>query len=132
MAVSNRSPARPVSPHLQVWRWHITMTTSILHRATGVGLAMGAAVMTAWLWALVGGEDWHGAFAQFFGSPPGKVLGYLWGVALAFHMASGLRHLVWDAGAGFSPGVAKAWSWVMIIWGFAAPLVVLSVAGVIG
>lgn len=131
MAVSNRPQTRPLSPHLQVWRWHITMATSILHRASGMALAFGALVLVAWLWALMGGQAWHGMFAEVFGSAPGKVIAYLWGVALAFHMASGLRHLVWDAGAGFSPRISNTWSWLMILWAFAAPLAVFLAAGVI-
>ncbi|MFN7416460.1 succinate dehydrogenase, cytochrome b556 subunit [Phenylobacterium sp.] len=93
---------RPMSPHLQVWRWHLTMFTSILHRATGVALYGGAVIVTAWALALGAGPDAYQGFTELMASPLGRLV--LVGLTLSvfYHLANGLRHLFWDAGLGLS------------------------------
>ena len=98
---------RPVSPHLQVYRWQVSNTLSILHRLTGVGLSLGALALVGWLFALASGQS---AFAQFiwvFGSLPFQLLLIGWTFCFFFHLCNGLRHLAWDADYGFDKAVAR-------------------------
>lgn len=94
---------RPLSPHLQVWRWHVTMAASIFNRATGVALYAGWLIFAGWALALVSGPDAYGAYSSVLTSIPGQIV--LFGVALSlfYHLAAGVRHLFWDAGKGFTP-----------------------------
>ncbi len=102
---------RPISPHLQIWRWGPAMLVSILHRVTGDGLAVvGLGVLLYWLGALAGGDASYNAFLAHAGAWYGKVV--LIGLTWAFfnHMASGLRHFVLDIGAGFELKSNAFWS----------------------
>jgi succinate dehydrogenase / fumarate reductase, cytochrome b subunit len=99
-----KAPApRPLSPHLQIYRWSWTMTMSIFHRATGSALYIGSALFAIWLVALASGPGAYEAVQWFFGSPLGLVImfGYSW--VLLHHMLGGVRHLVWDYGYGLEP-----------------------------
>lgn len=89
---------RPLSPHLQIYRWQWTMALSILHRATGVALAAGALMLAYWLIALADGPDSFAAVQGFLASWIGRLLMFGWTWALAYHLLAGLRHLVWDTG----------------------------------
>lgn len=103
-----RNPDRPLSPHLQVWRWGPGMLVSILHRTTGGALTVaGLAVLTWWLWAIAAGQGAYDRFAGHAGSWYGLVV--LVGLTWAFwqHLLSGIRHLAMDAGAGFELRVNK-------------------------
>ncbi len=104
MATDNR----PLSPHLQVYRWQITMAMSILHRLTGVGLAVGALVLTYWLNAAAYGYDAFATAQSILGSWIGILLLIGWTFALFYHLCNGIRHLVWDAGRGFEISQARA------------------------
>ncbi|MEP0190824.1 MAG: succinate dehydrogenase, cytochrome b556 subunit [Erythrobacter sp.] len=102
---------RPLSPHLQIWRWGPHMFISILHRATGDGLALvGLALLVWWLGALASGEAAYATFTGLMTTPVGYVV--LVGLTWAFftHMMSGLRHFVLDTGAGYELGTNKMWS----------------------
>jgi succinate dehydrogenase / fumarate reductase cytochrome b subunit len=100
--------ARPLSPHLQVWRWHITLAASILHRATGVALYVGLLILAGWGLALASGRGAYLAYTGVLASVPGRVILFGLTVSLFFHMANGVRHLAWDSGKGFSPASANA------------------------
>ncbi|CAN7506160.1 succinate dehydrogenase, cytochrome b556 subunit [Phenylobacterium sp. LjRoot219] len=100
--------ARPMSPHLQVWRWHITMATSIAHRATGVALYVGALIAAAWALALASGPDAYASFQGLLGSPLGLLVMFGLTVSFFFHLANGIRHLVWDTGHGLDIKSANA------------------------
>jgi succinate dehydrogenase / fumarate reductase, cytochrome b subunit len=99
--------ARPISPHLQIWRWTITMAASITHRVTAVMLAGGMLLLVWWLVAAASGPDAYAVFALVAGHPVGQVVlfGLLW--ALAFHLLNGVRHLAWDLGYGFKMSTAR-------------------------
>lgn len=102
---------RPLSPHLQIWRWGPHMLVSILHRATGDGLALvGLGVLVWWLGALASGPAAYATFQAVMGSPLGMVV--LVGLSWAFftHTMSGLRHFVLDIGAGYELDTNRAWS----------------------
>ncbi len=99
---------RPLSPHLQVWRFHATMLASITHRITGAALYGGSLLITAWIVALASGEAAYLRLQAVIFSWPGQVLLILWAAAVLFHFANGIRHLLWDGPRiGFSPKVAS-------------------------
>ena len=91
-----------MSPHLQVWRWHLTMLTSILHRATGMALYGGALIVTAWAVALGAGPDVYQGFLDLMASPLGRLVLVGLTLSLFYHLANGVRHLFWDVGLGLS------------------------------
>jgi succinate dehydrogenase / fumarate reductase cytochrome b subunit len=92
---------RPLSPHLQVYRWPVSMVLSIGHRITGVALSLGALLMTLWLVAAAASEPAFTTVQDFIGSGVGVALLLCWSAALLLHLFLGIRHLVWDAGWGF-------------------------------
>ncbi|UHQ19208.1 succinate dehydrogenase, cytochrome b556 subunit [Lysobacter sp. KIS68-7] len=99
---------RPLSPHLQVYSWQITMVMSILHRATGVALAVGAFGLAWWLVSMAAGGETAGRAMACVSSPLGMVVVFLFSLALVYHFLNGIRHLLWDAGRGFDiPSVYK-------------------------
>ncbi|GGC14299.1 succinate dehydrogenase, cytochrome b556 subunit [Novosphingobium endophyticum] len=102
---------RPLSPHLQIWRWGPHMFVSIMHRVTGNGLALaGLGVLLWWLGALASGPAAYETFAWAMTTPLGYIV--LVGISWAFftHMMSGLRHFVLDIGAGYELKANKTWS----------------------
>lgn len=92
---------RPLSPHLQVYRWQITMTMSILHRVTGMALVFGAFALAWWLLAVAAGGDAYRIAADCLASPLGLVALAGFSLALVYHLLNGIRHLLWDIGWGF-------------------------------
>jgi succinate dehydrogenase / fumarate reductase cytochrome b subunit len=92
---------RPLSPHLDVYKWQITMVMSIMHRATGVFLALGALGLTAWLLASAGDNESFTGCQAFLASPLGKLALAAFTASLVYHFLNGIRHLLWDVGWGF-------------------------------
>lgn len=123
---------RPLSPHLQVWRWHITMATSILHRATGVALYVGALIGAGWAIALAQGPDAYATFKHLLGSPLGKVVMFGLTVSFFYHLANGIRHLTWDAGRGLNIKTANATAVVVFAFTIAASVAVWAIAAMTG
>ncbi|MGE0597599.1 MAG: succinate dehydrogenase, cytochrome b556 subunit [Hyphomonadaceae bacterium] len=117
-----RSPGRPLSPHLQVWRWHVTMAGSILHRATGMALYAGAAGLVIWLIAAASGPEVYTPIALLLSTWFGQLALYLLVGCFAYHLANGVRHLVFDTGRGLNPGDADTSAWFAILFGIAAPI----------
>ena len=105
---------RPLSPHLSVYRWPITMVLSILHRATGMAMALGLIVFAVGLIRLAAGEESFAGFAAAMGTLPGQLLLLGWCFAFFFHLGNGVRHLFWDAGYGFEKSQANASAWFVI------------------
>ena len=105
---------RPLSPHLQVWRWHVTMLASILVRVSGGALAVGALFVVAWLAALAFGPDAYAGYTAWMGSPLGLLVWLGLTAALTYHFAGGVRHLIWDAGEGLTPKSADLLSTLSI------------------
>lgn len=97
---------RPLSPHVQVWRWHVTMAASILHRGTGMALYVGLLILAGWVAALAAGPDAYAAYSGLLGSILGKLVLFGITVSIFFHLANGIRHLAWDLGEGFQPKTA--------------------------
>ncbi len=111
---------RPLSPHLQVWRWHVTLVASILHRATGVGLYLGLLILAGWALALASGEEAYNTYIGVMGWLPSKIVLAGITVCLFFHMANGARHLAWDSGKGFTPATANMTAWASFVFAIAA------------
>jgi succinate dehydrogenase / fumarate reductase cytochrome b subunit len=97
---------RPLSPHLQVWRWHVTMAGSILHRGSLIALYAGALILVGWLLSLASGPDAYAAYMGLLGSLLGKLVLLGLTFALFFNLASMVRHMIWDIGKGFQPKFA--------------------------
>ena len=93
---------RPLSPHLQVYKLPLTALMSISHRATGIALSAGTLYLVWQLLAAASGPDAYEIFQRFAGSWLGILVLFGWSVALFYHLMNGIRHLVWDAGFGFS------------------------------
>ena len=106
---------RPLSPHLQIYQWQIGNTLSILHRLTGVMLALGLIALCLWLMALAGGEERYRAAAHMFASPVGVVLLAGWTFAFFYHLLNGVRHLLWDVGVGFERNQRHASGWLAVL-----------------
>ena len=117
-----------MSPHLQVWRWHLTMATSILHRATGFALYFAALVGTAWALSLASGPEAYETFLAWMGSPLGLIVLLGLTASVFYHLANGIRHLIWDLGHGLDIKSANASG--VFVFGFtaAATLAVWAIA----
>lgn len=96
-----RTADRPLSPHIWIYKWPITMGTSILHRITGVGLAFGTLLLAWWLVAAASGPVEYAVFQDFAFNWFGRFILFGFTVALMFHLFNGIRHLFWDFGLGF-------------------------------
>ncbi len=92
---------RPLSPHLQVYQPQLTSVLSILHRGTGVALALGTPLLVYWLTAAAAGPDAYASAESFFGNWFVQLLLFGWTFALFYHLCNGIRHLIWDLGFGF-------------------------------
>lgn len=122
MAGASRPDQRPVSPHLSIWRWHVTMLSSILNRFTGIGLYGAAIGFALWLMAAAAGPEIFEPAHAFLMSPLGQIALYLIVASLAYHLAAGIRHLVFDTGAGLEPSDADTSAWFAILFAIAAPI----------
>ncbi len=106
---------RPLSPHIQIWRFTVTMAASITHRGTGVVLYGGTLLLAYWVMTLHLHGPSFGRAVAFVHSPIGLIIvgGYVW--ALCFHLMNGLRHLYWDTGRGLAPKTATMTSWLVYV-----------------
>ncbi len=114
MADVNRG-ARPLSPHLTIYRPQYTSVLSILHRITGVALSLGAVLVVWWLVAAATGPEYFayadGVLTSWIGHL--VLIGSAW--ALSYHTANGIRHLFWDMGYGFELGTAEKSGYAVLI-----------------
>lgn len=116
-----QNKTRPLSPHLQIYRWQLTSVLSITHRATGLFLSLGILVYLAWLIALLNSESYD-TFQMFFQTIPGRLLMLGWVFSFFYHLANGIRHLFWDAGYGFELRTTYISGWVVVGVAFALTL----------
>ncbi|MEZ5893787.1 MAG: succinate dehydrogenase, cytochrome b556 subunit [Parvularculaceae bacterium] len=119
---------RPLSPHLQIWRFTVTMAASITHRGTGIILYGGTILLVAWAACLAAGEGAYDIASGIARAPIGLIViaGYVW--AMCFHLLNGLRHLYWDSGRGLAVETAKRTAWAVYIGSVVLAAIVL-VAG---
>lgn len=106
---------RPLSPHLTVYRWPITMTVSIVHRITGGALYVGTLLVAWWLLAAATSEQQFSFIDGIVGSWFGRLVlfGYTW--AIFQHLLGGVRHLIWDTGIGLEKHTASRLAWLTVI-----------------
>ncbi len=109
---------RPLSPHLQIWRWGPGMLSSILHRATGIAASVGILVLLWWLGALVSGPAAYAKFAAAAGHPLGILILVGISYSVIAHGVTGIRHFVLDTGAGYELEQNKLWANVCTAAGF--------------
>ena len=115
---------RPVSPHIGIYRWPITMVASILNRATGIALSVGSLLLVWWLVAAATGPQAFARVQSFIASPVGLILLLGWTASLFYHFFGGIRHLVWDTGRGLAKPSLNPMTWVILA------LTALATAGV--
>ena len=106
---------RPLSPHLSIYRWPITMMLSILHRATGLAMSVGFVLFVFWLADAANGPDAYAVFVEAMGSTFGLLLLVGWSWAFFYHISNGIRHLFWDAGLGLEKGQATKSAWFVLL-----------------
>jgi len=121
-----------MSPHLQVWRWHVTMTTSILHRISGGALYVGGLIVAAWAITLAMGPEPYAQFLGIMGAWYGKIALLGFTGAVFFHLGNGVRHIIWDFGHGLSKEDASASSYAVLGFAIAATLAVVAIAYMMG
>ncbi|MCX8507067.1 MAG: succinate dehydrogenase, cytochrome b556 subunit [Alphaproteobacteria bacterium] len=93
---------RPLSPHVQIYRWQLTNLMSILHRLAGMVLCVGTIFLTFVIVALNAGPDIFAYVEVSASSVATQIMLFAWTVCLYYHLFNGVRHLFWDAGYGFS------------------------------
>ncbi len=105
---------RPLSPHLQVYRFQLTSVLSIIHRMTGAALAAGTLLLVYWLVATAAGEAAIETASNGIGSFIGRRILFGWSFALFYHLCNGIRHLLWDMGYGLELPALYRSGWVML------------------
>ena len=106
---------RPISPHLDIYKLPLTALMSISHRITGVGLGFGLVLMVLTLVAVASGEERYISYQVHLSAWYGQAVLVLFSFALYFHLCHGIRHLFWDAGAGFNKDDANKFSKLTIV-----------------
>jgi len=105
---------RPLSPHLQVYKPQITSTLSIIHRATGVILALGALFVAVWLLCVAADAEFYAWSQNILASPIGKLALFVFSACLIYHLLNGIRHLLWDIGWGMDIATVEKTGYVVI------------------
>ncbi len=126
-----RRDPRPLSPHLQVWKFHATMASSILHRVSGVVNYIGAVLVAVWLILLAAGPQAYAGVEALQGGVIGALVTLIligFTLSLTYHMLNGIRHLSWDMGLGFDPGGSNLRSWIIFI----AAIVITAAVWIVG
>jgi succinate dehydrogenase / fumarate reductase cytochrome b subunit len=126
------STDRPLSPHLQVYRPQITSVLSIVHRITGVTLTFGTLLLTWWLVAAAYGPEPFADAQAFLGSWLGQLILWAFTFAMFYHLANGVRHLLWDFGWGFENEQVRLSGLVMLAVAAGATVITLIAAYTVG
>jgi len=114
--------SRPLSPHLFIYKWQITMMLSIVQRITGVGMFFGTALICWWLVAAAIGDPALAIVYFIAGTWLGQLVLFFFVWALFQHMLQGIRHFVWDMAAGFGAEHRFLISWIIVGLGFVLTL----------
>ena len=128
MSAANRPVHRPLSPHLQVYRPQLTSVLSILHRATGIALSVGALYLATWVIFAAASPKTYAMFQSFNMSIVGRIVLGGWLFCAFYHLANGIRHLFWDAGYGFELKDAYRSGWIVV----AVSLIATVVSWIVG
>ena len=129
--MSSWTDKRPMSPHVQVWKWHMTMASSILHRVTGVGNYLGIFIVVAWLFATAAGPDYYEPLAGLTGTIWGQLILFGFTLSISYHVLNGVRHLFMDAGKGFNPKLASFTAGLVLVLSVALAVAVWLLAGLV-
>jgi len=113
-----RASPRPLSPHLQVYRFQVTSVMSIAHRITGIFLVVGVMMIALWIITLALGLEFFGLYQQWLTSAVGRFLLFSWSFSMFYHLFNGIRHLFWDAGWGYGLKHAYVTGWIVITASF--------------
>ncbi len=105
---------RPLSPHLQIYRWQMSNTLSVLHRLTGIVLSLGSLVLCYWLVSIAEGPRAYSSAWRLLASPAGILALIGWTTAFFYHLLNGVRHLFWDLGRGFEATQRRASGWLVV------------------
>lgn len=119
---------RPLSPHLGIYRPQLTSVLSIMHRATGIALAVGLLLLAYWLAAAATGPASYAKAQALLSSMLGLLLLFCWSWALFYHLCNGIRHLFWDAGQGFELSTVYKSGWAVLIASIVLNLIVWKLA----
>ena len=119
--------ARPTSPHLQIYRWTITMAMSIAHRATGIANYAGMALLAIWLVAAAIGQEPLNLVNAIYGSWFGQLVLFGFTFSLVHHMLGGLRHWVWDFAVLMEPRQREALAWANLAGSIVVTLLIWTV-----
>ena len=106
---------RPLSPHLTIYRWPITMVLSIIHRITGVALSVGLVALVTWLAVIAYDVIPYDPVLTFMRSLPGRVVLFGFSFAFFFHLSNGIRHLIWDTGRLFEKRQVDTSAWIVLL-----------------
>lgn len=127
----NSETDRPLSPHLGIYGWQISMFTSVVHRATGIVLSVGSIFVAVWVCAAALGPDAFAAVNGIAAAWYGQILMLGWSLALFYHLCNGLRHLAWDAGVGLELDVARVTGYVAVGVAVALTIIVWVLAWIV-
>ena len=114
----------PLSPHLQIYRWHLSMILSIAHRIIGVVNSIAIILICLWTVSLLFGEENYENIKILFQSLLGKLLITSLSWSFSFHMLSEIRHLIWDLGYGFDLKISKITGIITIIGSLALTVLI--------
>lgn len=110
----NSNTSRPLSPHLQIYGWQISMLTSTLHRLSGIALAIGSVLLAIWICSAAAGAQAFATANGIVGSWYGQILLFCWSWALFYHLCNGIRHLAWDFILGFELETARVTGYLAV------------------
>jgi len=116
-------PMRPLSPHLSVYKFRYTLTTSILNRLTGLALSLGLVLLVYWLMAVAGGARAHARANRLLSLPLAKLVYAALIIAFSYHLIAGIRHLIWDTGRGLERPQSHWSAWAVVVVSIALMLV---------
>jgi len=114
----------PLSPHLQIYRWHLSMILSIAHRIIGVVNSIAIILICLWTISLLFGEGNYEIIKILFQSSFGKLLIISLSWSFSFHILSEIRHLIWDLGYGFDLKISKITGIITIIGSLALTILI--------
>lgn len=129
--MSSWTDKRPMSPHMQVWKWHMTMASSILHRVTGVGNYIGIFLVVAWLFATAVGPDYYEPLSGLIGSIWGQLILFGFTLSISYHLLNGIRHLFLDAGRGLNPKFASFTAGLVLVLAIVVALAIWLLTGLV-
>ena len=119
----------PLSPHIQIYNWHISSLVSISHRITGVINILMLSLLCFWVWALIFGNDNYQLIFKFFNSIFGKffIISFIW--SYSFQILSEIRHWFWDLGYGFELKTSKITGVLVILGSIFLTIILYSIRG---